>query len=246
MQAQEYMEPPMVTGNLEALNREMEQWTPRKIISWATELYDPTCSVLGTGFGTSGVVLSHLASTLPLPPRFFYLDTGVLFQETYVLKSQLETLLGVRFERVATALSPDEQHKATVAPYWHSNPDRCCFIRKVLPLRNYLADKRVWFTGLRRDQSATRQEAPLISWDATNKVLKINPLVHWSEKDVWRYISDFELPYNPLHDAGYPSIGCQPCTRPVNPDSEPRSGRWAGRPKTECGIHYALTSNGAP
>jgi phosphoadenosine phosphosulfate reductase len=110
-------------------------------------------------------------------------------------------------------------------------------LRKVLPQREYLSHYRAWITGIRRDQTMFRANAGLVEWDSTNKMVKLNPLAGWTSEQVWDYVRKYDLPYNPLHDNGYPSIGCMPCTRAVAPGDDPRSGRWAGTQKTECGIH---------
>ncbi|HMB89222.1 MAG TPA: phosphoadenylyl-sulfate reductase, partial [Rhodothermales bacterium] len=117
------------------------------------------------------------------------------------------------------------------------DPDHCCALRKTLPLRRFLADKRAWITGLRRDQSPARAATGFAEWDATNGLVKLNPLAAWTEDLVWQYIHFHDLPYNRLHDKGYPSLGCMPCTRAVRPGEDPRAGRWPGFAKTECGIH---------
>jgi phosphoadenosine phosphosulfate reductase len=120
---------------------------------------------------------------------------------------------------------------------WSHDPDRCCQLRKVAPLRQYLATQRAWISAIRRDQTRHRASAGLVEWDRTNGLVKLNPLAAWTAGQVWAYVLKYELPYNPLHDQGYPSIGCWPCTRAVAAGADPRSGRWAGLAKTECGIH---------
>jgi phosphoadenosine phosphosulfate reductase len=113
----------------------------------------------------------------------------------------------------------------------------CCQLRKVIPLRRFLADKRAWMTGIRREQSPTRANTRLVEWNVANQVLKINPLAAWSETQIWDYIRAHELPFNPLHERGYPSLGCVPCTRAIAPGEDQRAGRWFGYDKLECGIH---------
>lgn len=139
--------------------------------------------------------------------------------------------------RVSTDLSLEEQTEQYDDELWKKDPDTCCHIRKVLPLRNFLSDKKAWISGVRRSQSETRKQTQTVEWDPENEVIKINPLATWTSEDVWDYIHINELPYNPLHDEGYPSIGCIPCTQPVHNGEDERAGRWRGSDKMECGIH---------
>lgn len=222
--------------DLSSLNSWFEGKSPAEILRWGFEQFGSEM-VLGTGFGVSGVVLIHTVSNLKLPLTVFYLDTSLLFDETYQLRDQLEELFDLQFERVSTKLTIDQQSAILGKELWKSDPDRCCYIRKVLPLRTYLTDKKAWVTGVRRDQSESRQKTRIFEWDPLNEVIKINPLAYWPNEKVWDYVEKHNLPYNPLHDQGYPSIGCVPCTSPVSGDSDKRSGRWEQRDKNECGIH---------
>jgi phosphoadenosine phosphosulfate reductase len=172
---------------------------------------------MATGFGPEGIVLLHILHEVAPQTTVFYLDTELFFPETYQLKDNLETLFGMEFERVASTLSVAEQAGRFGPDLWERDPDHCCRLRKVLPLREYLRDKKAWVTGIRREQTAQRA----IEWDAANGLVKINP----------------------LHHKGYPSIGCAPCTRPVTEGADPRSGRWVGRQKVECGIHMPEVSD---
>jgi phosphoadenosine phosphosulfate reductase len=192
---------------------------------------------LATGFGTSGVVLMHMVAQLRPQTTVFYLQTDLLFPETMALRDRLSERLGIQFTEVHSGLSLEAQVEQHGPDLWAHNPDLCCHLRKVVPLRRYLIDKKAWITGLRRDQSAARANTPLVAWDAANGLVKLNPLAGWTGKDIWRYLYINDLPYNELHDQGYPSVGCQPCTRPVARGEDERAGRWAGWEKTECGIH---------
>lgn len=193
--------------------------------------------VLGTGFGPSGVVLIDCLWELGITTPVFYLDTRLLFGETYELKERIEQRYDMQITGVTPKLSLEEQASKYGDKLWETNPDLCCYHRKVLPLRNYLSDKKIWITGVRRSQSETRRKTQIVEWDASNEVIKLNPLAHWTDDDIWRYIRMKNLPYNPLHDEGYPSLGCIPCTQAVSNDDEERAGRWNGLQKTECGIH---------
>ncbi len=206
------------------------------LLEWTFDTFSPNLAI-ATGFGPSGVVLLHQATLVGGDFRPFYLDTDLLFKETYELKDRLEERLGITFDRVHSGVSLEQQEATHGPALWERNPDQCCFIRKVEPMRRYLSDKQAWTTAIRRDQTANRAKAALVEWDYANNLVKVNPLAKWTSKDVWRYIFEHDLPYNPLHDQNYPSLGCIPCTRAVLPGEDSRAGRWAGRSKTECGIH---------
>lgn len=221
---------------LETLNRKFEESHPDEVLKWGISQFGDGM-VLGTGFGPSGMYLIHRVVTLAIPVTIFYLDTGLLFSETYKLREELEERFGIDIVPVKTSLSVDEQAEKYGDELWKRDPDRCCYIRKVLPLQNYLSDKKAWVTGVRRSQAATRRQTRIIEWDPANRVMKLNPLAGRTDDQIWEYIHQHGLPYNPLHDDGYPTIGCIPCTQPVSPDGDERSGRWNNHEKTECGIH---------
>ncbi len=214
----------------------LERQSPQAILRWGFDMFGPDIA-MATGFGPSGVVLMHMLARLRPGATVFYLDTGLLFDETYALRDALAERYGIRFARVEPELTVDEQAAVHGEALWERHPDRCCNIRKVQPLKRYLAGRSAWITGIRRDQVATRANAGVVEWDRAHGLVKLNPLAHWTEEELWTYIHIHELPYNPLHDQGYPSIGCWPCTRAVAPGEDVRAGRWAGRAKTECGIH---------
>jgi phosphoadenosine phosphosulfate reductase len=218
------------------LNTRFMSSHPDEILEWGFNNFGKKM-VVGTGFGPSGILLIHRLVTQNIPVTIFYLDTTILFEETYRLKDEIEKLFDIEIVPVSTALSLDEQEKKFGGELWKTNPDKCCEIRKVLPLKKYLSDKKAWVTGIRRNQAATRQVTDVIEWDPVNYVVKINPLALWSNERVWDYIETHKLPYNPLHDFGYPTIGCVPCTNPVEAGEDERSGRWKNLKKIECGIH---------
>jgi phosphoadenosine phosphosulfate reductase len=222
---------------IQALNNRFEKSHPDEILSWGFETFGWKV-VLGTGFGLSGVFLIHRLVTKSIPIKIFYLDTNLLFSETYKLRDELEDTFDISIERVSTQLSLEGQAEKHGDELWKSNPDKCCYLRKVLPLKSYLSDKEAWVTGVRRSQAATRKQTEIIEWDPLNEVVKINPLAKWGNDDVWEYINKHNIPYNPLHDHGYPTIGCIPCTEPAETDEpDERNGRWKNLEKTECGIH---------
>jgi len=225
-----------IHDEISLLAGEFERSYPHEIIAWAAYRFGAGL-VMATGFGPEGIVILHIVQQVAPGTQVFYLDTDLLFPETYQLRDQLEQHFGMAFTRVATSLSVQQQNEQVAPELWASQPDQCCHLRKVEPLRAFLSDKQAWITGIRRSQTGHRANAQSIEWDKTNQLVKVNPLLNWTQEQVWTYIHLFELPYNRLHTRGYPSIGCAPCTRPVAEGADPRSGRWVGHQKIECGIH---------
>jgi len=215
-------------GDLEAKSAELERADPEDVLRWATNEFGPDIA-LATGFGAEGCVLVAMLSKISRGTRVFYLDTDLLFPETYALRGQLEVRYGVRFERRATRLSLADQAVEHGERLWERQPDLCCRLRKVEPLRQVLSGLRAWVTAIRRDQSPERADARVMERDEKFGLVKIQPLAAWSANDVWRYIAKHDVPYNPLHDRGYPSIGCVPCTTPIKIGETVRAGRWRGR-----------------
>jgi phosphoadenosine phosphosulfate reductase len=182
-------------------------------------------------------VLVHMVSELGLPLDVIELDTQLFFRETYDTRDRLVERYGLTLTPGPRIPTVAEQHRQEEPNLWETDPDRCCHIRKVEPLLEALAPYDAWVSGIRRDQSPSRAGTPKLQLSERYGVLKIHPLADWDEKRVWAYIHVNEIPYNPLHDSGYRSIGCIPCTRPIAPGEEERAGRWAGSDKLECGIH---------
>lgn len=223
-------------ASLRPVSDALEGRQPQDILQWGVDNFSPGLA-LATGFGPEGVVLMHQLSLIAPETTVFYLDTGLLFPETYALRDALAERLGLAFERVRTRLTLEEQAGRHGEALWARDPNQCCHLRKVQPLREYLAFKDAWITAIRRDQTASRAKAGIVEWDHANGLVKINPLAAWTKAEVWAYLHFHALPYNKLHDQGYKSIGCWPCTQPVAADADERAGRWAGFGKTECGIH---------
>jgi len=214
----------------------LEGASVEEILGWAAEAFGPRVT-FGTGFGVEGCVIVHTIGTLGLPIDIFTLDTGLLFPETMELWRTLEQRYGVTIRAVKPAQTVEQQALHSGPALWARDPDACCRQRKVEPLRAVLADMDGWITAIRRDQTPDRAAAAVVEADARFGVIKVNPLVRWTNKDVWRYVFAHDIPYNPLHDSGYPSIGCWPCTTPVGEGEDPRSGRWRLHLKRECGLH---------
>ena len=199
----------------------------------------------GTTFGdqfaiTSSMadgLLSHLASRAIPGVDVVFLDTGYHFAETIGTRDWITGVLPVTLVNVIAPQTPAEQELAYGPKLFERDPDLCCSLRKVQPLAETLSGYAAWGSGVRRDESATRADTKLVDWDAKRGMVKVNPIAAWTQADVDAYITEHQVPVNPLFELGYGSIGCSPCTRPVAPGEDPRAGRWAGSTKTECGLH---------
>lgn len=214
---------------------DLEQAGAADALRWALETFHPKLYI-ACSFQKTNSVLIDMAYKIEPETRFFYLDTDVLFDETYATRDEFAARYGIEFERFHN-LSLDQQANLHGDELWSRDPDACCGIRKVEPMREALGSVDCWVSGIRRGESQGRAGAPKFAWDKRFGLWKLNPIADWSEQDVWRYIHDNDVPYNPLHDQGYPSIGCTHCTTAVSVGSDERAGRWAGSGKTECGLH---------
>jgi len=221
---------------LQVLNDAFEARTPQDILTYAVGTYYPDI-VLASSFGAEDAILIDMIHRINPKTPILYLDTDFLFKETYETRDRLIQRYGIAPIQVKSLLTPEQQAEKFGDKLWERQPDECCNQRKVEPLTHALKSYKAWITGIRREQSPTRANAKLIEWDPKFGLVKFNPLARWKTEDVWTYIKLYEVPYNPLHDQNYPSIGCTYCTRPVQPGEDPRAGRWAGFAKTECGLH---------
>lgn len=225
------------TIDLEAVSQKLEGASPREILRWAVQTYGRKLT-MATAFGPEGCVILHFLSELDRNIRVFNLDTGYQFPETLRLRDRIAERYGIEVEFVRPEQTVAEYEAANGGPLYGTDPDRCCRDRKLIPLRRAVQGYDAWISAIRADQSAHRARASLVNWDAKFNLVKINPLLQWTKRDVWAFIVANDVPYNPLHDQGYPSIGCWPCTRAVAPgETDERAGRWAGQAKTECGLH---------
>ena len=224
-----------------SLNAGFESSHPHDVLEWINATFSPGEVVMATGFGAEGVVLIDML--VRVNPKFpiFYLDTEVLFPETYRLRDQLEQRYGIRLLRQLPGLTLAAQARLYGDKLWDRKPEECCNIRKVAPLHAALQNRTGWITAIRREHSPARAQAQIFEWDDKFGLYKFNPLARWKREEVWSYVAFHDLPYNPLYDRGYASIGCQHCTTPVAAGEEERAGRWRGFQKTECGLHrYAF------
>jgi len=206
-----------------------------EVLDWATRRFADRI-VLSTSLGPQSIVILDLLERLDRGVDTVLLDTGLLFNETYALRRDVQERFGVEVRRAAGP-SLRVQEKLHGPRLWERDPDACCALRKVRPLRAVLGEYDAWISGIRRDQSPARSKAQNVEWDETHGLVKVNPLVGWSRDEVQAYIRSRDLPVNPLLSQGYGSVGCWPCTRPSHDE---RGGRWAGRDKTECGIHLPV------
>jgi phosphoadenosine phosphosulfate reductase len=207
------------------LDVDFESLSAEESIAWALEHFGDELRIAVSFQKTSSVIVD-MAHRLKPDARFFYVDTELLFPETYETRDALADRYGIEFERIANGSEP-----------WALDRDGCCAEHKVTLMRKALDEASCWVSGIRRVDSETRAETPKFAWDERFGLWKLNPLADWDEKRVWRYIQEHRVPYNALHDQGYPSIGCMPCTSVVVEGAGERAGRWAGTDRTECGIH---------
>ena len=214
---------------------EFEDASPETVIRWALETFPKI--TFACSFGAEDVVLVDMLQKISPQTDIFYLDTDFHFKETYETRDRLADRYGVSFIQVKPELTPEEQAAQYGDELWKRDPNLCCNLRKVEPLSKFLAHYEAWITGIRREQAPTRANAKKVEYDTKFGLVKFNPLAAWKSEDVWRYIRENNVIYNPLHDRSYPSIGCEHCTRPVKPGEDPRAGRWSGTGKIECGLH---------
>jgi phosphoadenosine phosphosulfate reductase len=213
---------------------ELELAPAEVIIEWAVATFGERFCVTSS---MADAVLSHLASTVAPGIDVVFLDTGYHFAETIGTRDAVAATLPVRMLTIRPELTVEQQDAAYGKELFLRDPDLCCAMRKVRPLEQALAGYDAWATGLRRAETRDRVIAPVIGWDAAKGKVKVSPLARWTDEQIAAYVEKHQVLVNPLLDDGYPSIGCLPCTRRVAPGEDPRSGRWAGTAKTECGIH---------
>ncbi len=231
----------LTPAEVQSLNREFQDGDTEKILRWAWGYLGEKAGI-GTSFQGAGLVMIDLARRNGLNFPIFTIDTGLLFPETVELKSRLEKFFGRTIEAIVPDLTVEQQNASLGPELWKREPDMCCTMRKVLPLQSKLADLDCWITGLRREQSDTRADIAFIELytfdpNTGREIIKLNPMAAWSRQAVWDYLHANNVPYNPLHDQGYKSIGCWPCTSKASDPQNERAGRWTGFNKVECGIH---------
>ncbi|CAE7250950.1 phosphoadenylyl-sulfate reductase [Botrimarina mediterranea] len=229
-------------ADLAAESQRLESATPDEILAWAHERYAPGLA-MGTAFGPEGCLLLSLLPKHAPTTYVFNLDTGYQFQQTLDLRDRIVEKYGLEIDMLQPELAVPEYEALHGGPLYKTDPDRCCHDRKIKVLERAAVGRTAWMSGIRRDQSAVRAKQPIVAWDRKFHLVKISPLANATKQGVWTRLLKEGVPYNPLHDEGYPSIGCWPCTQAVTPgangadDGDERAGRWAGKAKTECGLH---------
>ncbi len=231
-----------IQENIDLLNKQLEQASAEDIIAFFTSRFREKIA-LSSSMGLEDQVLTSMLVAQSPETEIFTLDTARLFPETY----DLIDLTSKKYKKHIKVFFPDPAEVEEMVAerginlFYDSIGNRklCCGIRKIKPLRRALKDLDAWITGLRRDQSVTRTEMNIVEWDGNNGLVKVNPLINWTEEDVWKYVNDNNIPFNKLHKNGFASIGCQPCTRAIMPNEDVRAGRWWWEnPETkECGLH---------
>lgn len=224
----------MVELDIEGINRRLAGAPPGEVLAWATETFGEEVAA-SSSFQTQSMPLLHRISLVCPSLPVLFLDTGFHFPETLAFRDRVVALFGLNLQVLRCRIERDAFLRC-YGPLYRSDPDLCCYLNKVEPLARALAGRRAWIAGIRRDQTAARRTTRVVE-RGEDLVYKISPLAGWTAADVDDYIRQHDLPVHPLTAQGYASIGCKPCTRAVQPDADPRAGRWADGAKTECGLH---------
>jgi phosphoadenosine phosphosulfate reductase len=225
-------------------NELFEQASPEEILAWTTSRFAPD-AVLTMSFQHEGVVIAHMLRTIAPDTPILFIDTGYHFPETLAYRDELVSRFGFPIRNLTSVMPRAEFVAKYGDDLYNRDPDLCCKINKVEPMQLALRGVRAWINGRRRDQAVTRTKMP-IAERLQGGIVKVNPLANWTSRETYRYLMQHDIPTHPLFEQGYTSIGCAPCTRPVLPGEDERAGRWAGKNKTECGLHtFLATEDGA-
>jgi phosphoadenosine phosphosulfate reductase len=225
-------------------NQLLANTSPQEILRWAVEAFHPRLT-MATAFGAEGCCLIHMLAEIEPAVHVFNLETGYQFPETLELRERIKDRYGIEVVLVRPESTVAEYEALHGGSLYTNRPDQCCHDRKIVPLRRAIAGYDAWISAIRRDQTVHRAVASPVQWDAKFNLVKINPLLNWNKRDVWDFVAQHDVPYNPLHDQGYPSIGCWPCTRAVGEGEHERAGRWSGTEKKECGLHVLEHQGGS-
>ncbi|UCE16183.1 MAG: phosphoadenylyl-sulfate reductase [Candidatus Bathyarchaeota archaeon] len=221
------------------INKSLEGKTPNYVLEWAIRRFHPRIAI-ASSFSVEDTIVIDMATKIQPDIKVFYINTGFQFKETDEIKDILKKKYQLNLVEYSSKLSMEEQTLKYGENLYKKDANLCCQLRKVEPIKRALKELDAWITGLRRGQAVTRNNLDIVQinkLDNQTSLVKVNPLINWTRQQVWSYIEDNEIPYNPLYDKNYASIGCEPCTRPVQPGEDERAGRWAGTNKKECGIH---------
>lgn len=235
---------PMTPQRIANACKELEGASPQNILRWAVAHFYPKLT-MATAFGPEGNCIIHMLAEIEPRVRIFNLETGYQFQETLDVRERIKQRYGIEVEYIRPEMTVDEYEAEYGGPLYVIRPDQCCLDRKILPLRRAVVGYDAWISAIRKDQTGDRAQASVVQWDEKFNLVKVNPLLDWTKKDVWNFITKHDVPYNPLHDRGYPSIGCWPCTAPVGEGEDERAGRWRGTGKKECGLHVVEHEGGS-
>ena len=227
---------PELLDELRRKSAELETAAPQAILRWAVGRFAPRLT-MATAFGPEGMVILHMLAGIAPDTPIFNLDTGYQFAQTLELRERVKQRYGIEVEFRRPDTSVEEYERLHGGPLYRTKPDQCCAERKLRVLHEAVRGMHAWASGIRRDQSPDRAKAAIVGWDKKFGLVKVSPLANWTKKEVWKMIVDHNIPYNPLHDRGYTSVGCWPCTRAVMFGEDERAGRWSGFAKTECGLH---------
>ncbi len=238
------MDQPMTPEQIAAASEDLRNASPQRILRWAVDQFFPKLT-MATAFGAEGCCLIHMLAEIEPNVRLFNLDTGYQFAETLELRERIRTRYGIEVEYIRPDTTVEEYEAEHGGPLYRHRPDQCCFDRKMVPLRRAVVGYDAWISAIRRDQTTDRARADVVQWDPKFELVKVNPLLAWTKTDVWNFVLKNDVPYNPLHDQGYPSIGCWPCTAAVADGEDERAGRWAGSRKKECGLHVIEHQSGS-
>ena len=235
-------QPTVDPTEIEAAALRLETAAPEDILRWTVERFGPSVAVSCSFGGPSGIVLVDMLARLALLDQVdvYVVDTGLLFDDTHVLRADVERRYGFTASVFAPALSLDAQAAAYGDALWTRDPNACCGMRRVAPNTEALHGRDAWVAGLRRDQSRTRADTPVVAWNARHSLVKVAPLASWTEAMIWDYVRRYDTPVNALHAEGYPSLGCTVCTTQTRAGEDLRAGRWRGSDKTECGLHWQI------
>lgn len=214
----------------------LELATPVEILRYAIDRFAPRFT-MATAFGPEGMTLIHMLAEIGPDTPIFNLDTGYQFAETLALRDQVKSRYGIEVELKRPDTTVEQYEALNGGPVYKTDPNRCCFDRKLRVLHQAARGMHAWASAIRREQSTDRARVPIVGWDHKFQLVKISPLANWTKQQVWKLINEQQIPYNPLHDKGFPSVGCWPCTRATSMGEDERAGRWSGFEKKECGLH---------
>jgi phosphoadenosine phosphosulfate reductase len=234
----------LTPAEIAAACAKLEGQAPEAILKWAVAHFFPRLT-MGTAFGPEGNCIIHMLADIEPRVRIFNLETGYQFPETLEVRERIKRRYGIEVEFILPEMTVPEYEAEHGGPLYVIRPDQCCYDRKIEPLRRAIVGYDAWISAIRKEQTVDRAKASVVEWDAKFELVKINPLLGWTKKDVWNFVLKHDIPYNPLHDRGYPSVGCWPCTASVGEGEDDRSGRWRGTGKKECGLHVVEHDGGS-